>query len=215
MQVSSIEIQLDTALAQLVQGKFRRAIFVANNPDVNEAAFDRLKIDESDIVIQFNKSIFYQAIKKIKCLKVHVFNFNKDEDWWGFSNNKSIDERYLQQSSSGIILIFTRWMAEYIKNYLTENSCLVRGTILNPDWRPLHYGYTPDKFPSAGFEILNLFRDINTIRYFCNEPTIQLVEIGFSGIYPPTTWSGHDFAFEQKVYATWLDLKRLKPDGGE
>jgi hypothetical protein len=61
---------------------------------------------------------------------------------------------------------------------------------------------------------VSFFRSLNWVRRQQDHKPLELHMIGFTGVYAPgKAWPGHDFAFEQQVYATWLDLRRLNIDG--
>jgi hypothetical protein len=188
-----------------------RVIFIANNPEIDEADIVALDIQPDDTLIQFNKAPFFEICREAHCHKIHVFNYGAGK-WWGFSSEAEPNHDYMSQKSQSITLLFRNYFSPEIKSFLKARRETTIGGVLNLKHIPQNI-YPEGKAPSIGFVTVLYFRYINNLRFLEGLRPLKLVLLGFSGKYPSgKSWSGHDFKFEQKNYDTWLDLSRLDHD---
>jgi hypothetical protein len=205
---------MQPAVASLVWSGHRKAVFLANNHLIQPAHLARLAVLPADILVQFNQAPFFDHYAGLACHKAHVFNANAEGSYWGFSVDGAPARDYCGQRAAGISLLFMRWLSAPAKAFISALPPHAQALVIQEDWRPLEHCYPPGKLPSAGFAAVVFFRRINTLRRCCGQPALTLVLAGFSGHYlPGKGWSGHDYAYEQTVYDTWLDLERWDHEG--
>jgi len=205
-----LHLALDRASLRFVSNSYAKAIFIANNPLISPEIASALDISEDDIVVQFNKAMFFDLFSSLLCHKTLVFNENSDGSYWGFTKSGIPERDYLAQAAREISIYFTRSMREAAKAYLITLTGDAYGGIIEKSWEAPLYAYPKDAVSSVGFKTLQFFRLLNNLRILSQKKPIRLVLVGFAGMpYQKAAWGYHDFEYEQKVYDTWLDLIRL------
>lgn len=200
--------QVEDFSASFLQPEQQRVILVANNRLMSEAKLREIAIAPEDILVQFNAPLLFELFREQPCHKVHLFNANSEGAWWGFPKDSIPEHYYSGQAHASCTLLFTRWISEAVKRYLAGKPGLSGGSF-EPQRHLPNFTYPAKKIPTVGFSGVAYFRHVNVLRRLLKLPPLQLVLLGFTGVYPRGgRWPGHDFDYEQQSYALWLDLER-------
>jgi hypothetical protein len=190
-----------------------RAVFIANNPDIDSSMFETWNLSERDIVIQYNKPVFFDALARYASHKLH-FHYPNIKSCWGFTDEGKPDHEYCEQTFCSLTFAVLNGVPAPVEQYFKECNGKARRMAILPQAHTTLYSYPLGKLPSCGFASVCFMRYLNWIRQMQGIQLLELVMVGFTGQYGPgRAWSGHDFDFEQRVYNTWLDLRRIAADG--
>lgn len=190
-----------------------RVFFIANNREIDRSIFDRWGLCEADIVVQYNKAFFLEALAQYSCHKVH-FHYPNRKTCWGFTEDGAPERPYESQKFSSLTFAVVDGMPPPVARYFRGISALAQCMAIKPHIHQAAFSYPDGRVPSCGFVSISFFRFLAWIRRTLSRPSLELNLVGFTGRYSPgKAWDGHDFAFEQRVYDTWLDLKRIAADG--
>ena len=210
---SRIEVCAPDAAAAFLDPRITRVFFIANNKDIAPAVFESWDPGATDIVVQYNRPAHFEALTRYSCHKVHFFSPNT-RSCWGFMDDARPELQYDEQPFCSLTFAVAHWIPSSVRPYFEGLQARARHMAIVPDRHIALYCYPAGKSPSAGFMSVAFFRSLNWIRRQQGHKPLELAMIGFTGVYGPgKAWPGHDFAFEQQVYATWLDLRRLNIDG--
>jgi hypothetical protein len=190
-----------------------RAVFIANNPEIDPSIFETWNLNERDVVIQYNKPVFFDALARYTCHKLH-FHYPNIKSCWGFTDEGRPDHEYCSQTFCSLTFAVLNGIPAPVEQYFKECNGNARRMAILPQAHTTLYSYPFGKLPSCGFASVCFMRYLNWIRQMQGIRPIELVMVGFTGQYGPgRAWSGHDFDFEQRAYDTWLELRRLSADG--
>jgi hypothetical protein len=190
-----------------------RAFFVANNPDIDASIFKSWDLNERDVVIQYNNPLFFDALAGCAGNKLH-FHYPNIQSCWGFSDDGSPDHDYCGQAFSSLTFAVLNGIPAPVEQYFKSCQGKARRMAIHPQTHTTLHRYPSGKLPSCGFASVGFMRYLNWIRLAQGGRPIELTMVGFTGQYGPgRAWCGHDFDFEQRVYGTWLDLRRVAADG--
>jgi len=166
------------------------------------------------VVVQYNKPMFFDALAGFRTNKVHFHYPNHLNSCWGFTEDGAPECAYHQQQACSLTFAIANVVPSRIEPYFESIGAQAQRAAIVLDRHVALHSYPAGKMPSCGFISVSYFRFLNWVRSRQNRPRFGLIMIGFTGNYKPgTNWVGHDFAFEQQVYSTWLDLERLTADG--
>jgi hypothetical protein len=210
----TVSLNLPEAAVSFLAPALSRALFVANNEDISPTVFQALDLKASDIVVQYNKPMFFDALAGIQCHKVHFVYPNHLNSAWGFAEDGTPELDYAAQERTRLTFMVATVIPGRIRPYLDGLGEAAQSMSILLDRNGAMHSYPPGKLPSGGFVSVSFFRFLNWVRNRRNSSPMQLITLGFTGQYKPGTfWNGHDFRFEQQCYGTWLDLHRLNADG--
>jgi hypothetical protein len=209
-----VDVAVPDAAMPFLDADIRRVFFIANNGEIEKSVFEKCAPGPTDVVVQYNKPIFFDTLSAYKCHKLHFFYPNHLNSCWGFTADGTPEVDYSAQQSCSLTFAVANVIPNMIDPYCQSLGDRVPRMALVLDRHvPLH-NYPVGRMPSSGFITIRFFRFLSWLRTRQNRPGLQLIPIGFTGRYSAGTgWNGHDFEFEQKVYDTWLDLQRLSADG--
>jgi len=211
---TELSLRIDQAFDRFIKCDYKRVVFVANNPNISDETSKLINLDATDVLVQFNKALFFDVFSSFLCYKVHVFNANGEGSYWGFDREGLPQRDYTRQAASELMFLFTSWLSDGARLYLNSISDVGDWSIMYKQWEPSLYIYPAKMKPSVGFQAVSYFNVVNLLRVLHGKERFKLELVGFTGVYPPgAAWALHDFTFEQKVYETWLDLVRRSCDG--
>lgn len=197
----------------LLEPTLQRAFLIANNPSIDCHVFERFQLGRHDLLVEFNRAIFFDTFAAVSCHKLHFHNRNHLGSCWGFKPNGQPERDLGAQECEGLTFATTDFIPPIIHDYLDTLDRQVHRLAISAGDIPL-YCYPQHKMPSAGFTALSFLRGINWIRQCQHDKPLELTIVGFTGVYPPgKAWCGHHFAFEQYSYRSWLDVRMLDADG--
>jgi hypothetical protein len=214
-KVGNIEVSLSMPGPALtfLSPAISRVFFIANNPDIDASIFQAWNLHEGDIVIQYNTPVFFDSLDGFFSHKVH-FHYPNIRSCWGFTDEGKPEHEYCGQMFSSLTFAILNGVPTPVEQYFKELNGQARCMAILPHFHTGLYSYPIGKLPSCGFVSVGFFRYLNWIRKLQGNPPLELNMVGFTGHYGPgRAWSGHDFEFEQRVYETWLDLRRISADG--
>lgn len=210
----TLTINIPDAASQFLDPRISRAFFVANNSETECTIFQTLDLQSTDIIVQFNKPRFFNALAPFRSHKLHVLNRNNLNSCWGFSEDGTPEIDYVAQECTALTFAIAGEMPSCLKPYRDKSS--EKATWMSQPLNSyiLPYHFPKGTLPSVGFASVAYFRFLNWLRHSMQLDEMELYLIGFTGIYRSgRAWSGHDFAFEQTVYSTWLEIFRLGNGG--
>jgi hypothetical protein len=209
----NIEICVPDAATAFLEPEISRVFLIANNKDIAVRVFESLNLGANDIVVQYNKALFFATLAGYSCHKLHFFSPHI-RSCWGFTDEARPELDYDAQQCCSLTFAVAHWIPSSVRPYFEGLNGRARHMAIVPDRHIALYCYPAGKSPSAGFMAVGFFRSLNWIRRQRGCRPLEISMLGFTGVYAPgKAWQGHDFAFEQKVYDTWLDLRRLNIDG--
>lgn len=191
----------------------RRFVLVANDERVSPAAAERLRLAPSDVLVQFNKSMHFDAFASLACHKVFVFQKNGRGFYWGFDSAGRIGRDVFSQPRASLTLVFTMRIIDLVRPFIASvpPDCAV--LCFSPRRLPL-FAVPEGKVASVGFVTLSYLHHLNYVRELNGVAAARIVTLGFTGSYSHTkVFQGHDFRFEQAAIATWPDVTRLDFEG--
>jgi hypothetical protein len=209
----NINVCVPDAALRFLDAKLARVFFIANNKSISPGVFESWNLGSDDIVVQYNLPAFFAALRGYACHKLHVM-YPNGRSCWGFTDDAQPEIDYTSQELRSLTFATAHWVPTSLLPYFKSLAGRAGNMALVPDLHLGQYSYPEGKAPSAGFISIGFFRFLNWIRVWQEKPPLELSLIGFTGRYAPgKAWAGHDFSFEQKVYETWLEMRRLDIQG--
>lgn len=191
----------------------RRFVLIANDERISAAGVERLQLQPSDVLVQFNKALHLDAFGGLACHKVFVFQKNGRGFYWGFDEEGRILPDVLGQQRASATMVFTMRIIDLVSPFIASLPPDAKVLCFKPGRIPL-FTVPKGKVPSVGFISLSYFHHVNYLRQLDGTGPAEIVTLGFTGAYSVTKgFQGHDFRFEQAVMATWPDVTRLDFDG--
>lgn len=220
----TFDFEIPDAAIGFLDPRIERVFFIANNSDISNGAFEGWNLCERDVIVQYNNPIFFDALARYHCHKVQLNTPNHFDSCWGFTANGIPERDFLAQEYCSFTFAVVGSVPGAIRPYFESFQGNAQHMTISNANVPLYatinkanmpqFSYPQGKLPSGGFSSINFFRFLNWIRTRQRCPRLELSTIGFTGIYNSgKPWLGHDFAFEQKIYAVWLDLHKLPVNG--
>jgi hypothetical protein len=202
------------ASQRFLSSEIRRVVFLANNADIAVSSIAELNPGGGDVVVQYNKPMFFDALAGYRCHKMQFLYPDHRHSCHGFTEDGKPDMDYAAQDYSTLTFAIANVVPKCLEPYFASLEHKAQHLAIVPDRHIALHTYPAGKLPSGGFISVGYFRTLNWVRKKRALPALELVTVGFTGSYRPGTgWVGHDFGFEQLVYRTWLDLRRLAADG--
>lgn len=188
----------------------RRILFIANNQELQNGLLRSLTIAQTDVLVQYNRPMFFDYFAPFQCHKVHFHNPNHVDSCWGFSEKGEPEIDYVNQAYRTLCFGVVDATPIRIRAYYQNLSSYA--DVLNMKCSDSRIrNYPAGGFPSAGFSTVVFFYVLNGIRTELTRSSLELMTVGFSGHYTRGhPWSGHDFSYEQDTYSALPNLQMLK-----
>jgi len=192
--------------------KYERVILVANNPNTSPQTLLGLNITKNDVVVQFNKCIFFDALDEVSCHKVFLFNLSKDNNHFGFDGGGKPERNYASGNFERLSYLFPYRIADRVQPAAEALAHTADVAVFDPGAARVPLPLPPGKAPSAGYKMLCLFHHLNTLRQKEGHAPAPILAVGFNPAQVtghPSIHEIHDFSYEQETAFSWPEVRRV------
>lgn len=174
---------------------------IANNTWISNRILSSIKPSKRDVIIQFNKSLYFDYFSTFASYKLFVFRQDgNSERFWGYD---AVANRLRSETgAAGLVFVFDGEVNSALLAEKLQMSDQIR------DYAVVPFGSAPPSFddidtfsdggrisPTTGYLALRLL-----VEYIAaHQIRTSVIAVGFSGV-PVSLWCGHEIEHERE----WL-----------